>query len=198
MRSMFNTMVGSLLLAIMLQACAGVAPGTTQPSQAYTEADEVVARATIVDLAKASAVIAIGRVGGETGTRNMARDPRDASKEDVFYVVLGRDYTLNVERVLKGEAPATITLTIAAAHGDKKAGAVPDRDFVPPTPGQRYLLFLNPQIDGTNGFVPAPEPFRFRLDSLAAPESRWAGALSAFPARPVQQLINEVEAASRP
>lgn len=180
-----------LAAAIVVLAACGARPGTSSETT-FVLADEFATRSTVADLARTSDAVIIGTVRSEAGTRNMARNPDDRLKEDSFYVVLGQDYVIDVEEAIKGDAAGAITLTVARAHGNVENGVFPDADFVPLRTGQRYLLFLVTQVDGTQGFVPAPEPFRFALGATAIPESRWSDARAVFPARGVAQFIQEV------
>lgn len=188
--SLYST---AILLIVVMTACGTRA--TPSPLTTIVRPDEFVTRSTLAELVKASETIIVGTVRSESGTRNMARNAEDRLKEDSFYVVLGQDYVIDVEDVLKGEAGTQVTFTLARAHGDVQNGLVADRDFIPLRIGQRYLMFLNPQNDGTAGFVPAPEPFRFMLSATAVPESRWQSAGTLFAPRSVAQLILEVRQA---
>lgn len=183
-----------LAAAALSTACAGQPPVESMQS-AGTEFDELVTRSSIPDLVTASDVILVGVVKGESGIRNMARNSNDPRQEDPIHRVIGQDYLIQVEQVIKGAAPERTVLTIAKAHGDVRA-TTPDADFIPLQTGQRYLLFLRHQIDGTPGFVPAPEPFRFVLNTSAVAESRWPLAPQFFPARPSARFLNEVAAAA--
>ncbi len=180
------------LLAATLTAACGV---SSTSSTLGVSGDEYVTRNTITELVRASNVVVLGVVEGAAGTRNMARNPQNPLEEDRNYVVLGQDYRVRVSTILKGNAPDLLTVTVAKAHGVAGKAPVGDHGFIPLTSGGHYVLFLRKQVDGTAGFVPAPEPFRFRISDLARPESPWGQAQQQFAARDLATLLSEIKSA---
>ncbi len=175
-----------VLISLVIGACAEV----------NIEADQFVSRTSVAALAQASDVILVATVTGEAGTRNMARRPDNPIEPHQTLFSLGQDYRLGVEDVLKGSASPIVIVSISKAAKTEQ-GFAQYKEFIPLTVGQRYLLFLRNQIDGTRDFVPAPEPWRFRLGELATAESPWPDAGRHFPTAPAMQILAQVRAALR-
>ena len=153
-------------------------------------------RTTLEALANASDVVVVGMVQGEAGTRNLARDPRDPSREDTQTMVLAQDYVIDVAYALKGSVPSSLTVALAKWHGASGVPAGRDADFLPLKSGARYVLFLQ-HLRGAESsvFAQVPEPFRFVLSEQARVESSWGPARDAFPARATTQFLADVKAA---
>jgi hypothetical protein len=126
----------------------------------------------------------------------MARRADDPLQPHPALVSLGQDYDVQVVDVLKGSAEKSLVVSIS------KAMKVDDRfvtyrGFLPLQTGSRYVLFLRRQIDGTGGYVPAPEPWRFRMTTVAEAQSPWPEASTYFPSRDQSQFLADVAAALR-
>ena len=91
-----------------------------------------------------------------TGTWNMARDDFDNSKESQKYYTEGILYPFNVENVLKGDVPDT--LTIIQRHTDNYSGKTTvDGYYFDIDCSNKYIVFLyyNEEFDHYYaGFVP--------------------------------------------
>lgn len=155
---------------------------------------------TIRELTAASDLIVVGTVGQPASTRNLARLAADTTQEAKDILVLGQDYGVRVEAVLKGAAASgsQIVVSLAKWHGVPGQAIGTDDGFVPFKVGARYVLFLRPLRDGTTAYGQGLEPFRFRIDGTAArPESIWRDASKRFPDQAPDSLFAEIRAASR-
>lgn len=155
-----------------------------------------ITRSTLGGLAAASDLIVVGAIRAEAGTRNLARDPKDLSREDPTMVGLGQDYVIEVESTIKGEATPTIVVSLARWHGPRGQAPREDSDFIPLEKGTRYVLFLQRSRAFAGIYVPAPEPFRFKLTDQARAESFWPDAQQHFPPTDVSAFIGSVRAAA--
>lgn len=165
-------------------------------AQTAVDLDEFVTSNSLRSLAQSSDLVVVGVVRGELGTRNMARRADDPLQPHPALVSLGQDYDVQIVDVLKGPAERSLVVSIS------KAMKVDDRfvtyrGFLPLQNGSRYVLFLRRQIDGTNGYVPAPEPWRFRLTTVAEAQSPWPDASRYFPTKDAEQFLTDVAAAVR-
>lgn len=175
-----------LALVVIVSACA----------QTAVDSDEFVTSTSLLSLAQSSDLVIVGVVRGELGTRNMARRADDPLQPHPALVSLGQDYDVQVVDVFKGPAERSVVVSISKAM--KVDGAfVTYKGFLPLQSGSRYVLFLRRQIDGTNGYVPAPEPWRFRLTTAAEAQSPWPDANRYFPTRDTQLFLADVAAAVR-
>jgi hypothetical protein len=156
---------------------------------------------TMRDLTNFSDLVVVGTVLQAGGTRNLARQVSDPTKEAKDIVVLGEDYDVRVETTVKG-APSSeslIVVSLAKWHGTPGETAGTDRDYVPFSAGTRYVLFLKRLGDGTSAYGQGIEPFRFRIEgSTARAESRWGEASKYFPDKPLDALVLDVRAATQP
>jgi hypothetical protein len=178
-----------LLIAVVLSALLAGCARTSVDGLGYVN------RTSLPALAESSDVVAVAVVTGTSGTRNMARSIDDPRKPHPSLVSVGQDYVLSVREIMKGTVPATavvsISMAIRTSQGDQQYP-----DFIPLQSGKTYLLFLKRQVDGTADFVPAPEPWRFVLSTVATAESPWSGAAQYFPTVPTEQLLAEVRSVS--
>lgn len=148
-------------------------------------------------ISAASDVIVVGTVVEARGTRNLARLVSDPAKEASDIVVLGQDFTVRTDEVLKGsiEPSKQIVVSLARWHGVPGQTAGTDPGYVPFTLGARYVLFLKAINDGTGAYGQSLEPFRFVIDQGSArPESRWDGAEGRFPSRPSATFLADIRA----
>ena len=171
-----------VLIALVMTACL---------STSGTGDGAFVGRHSIEELIADSDVVVVGFVSAMGGTRNLARAADDRTKESRSQVVLGQDYVVSVERVLKGPAMTQLVMSLAKAYGFTGGPLSADPDYSAPVVQGRYLLFLQ-QIPGTAAFAQTPEPFRFRLTDVARPESKWRDAGRFFPPRPTNDFIDTV------
>jgi hypothetical protein len=183
-----NVKLASVLAALLTFVACG-------PLQ-RTEADAFVSATTLTDLTHASDVVLIGVVDKESGTRNLARNPKDLSQEDRNLIVVGQDYLVSVTSVLKGSAPAKSTITVARGRGTPSRGVKDDIDWIPLVTGQEYVLFLKSLPYEPAVLALAIEPSRFRIDTQVRAESPWQLAETYFPPRDRQSFLAELTAAA--
>lgn len=176
-----------LVLVVVAMACTQTRP----------PAADMVTRNSLQSLASGSDVVLIGVVRAESGTRNMARQPDDPRKPHQTLVITGQDYEVSVLSVLKGTAEQTIVVTAAKSVGTSAETMARHPNYVPTRIGGQYLFFLDRQIDGTSGYVPSAEPWRFELTTTAEPISAWTDASRYFPKKPRTEFIAEVMSAIR-
>ncbi len=167
---MRSTLVLALILS--LGACAAFQ---------RTEGSGFISASNLPDLARASDVVLVGVIDKASGTRNLARNPKNLSQEDPNIVVVGQDYLMTVTSVLKGSAPAKSTITVARGRGTQARGVKDDTDWIPLTAGQEYVLFLRTLPYDPSVFALAIEPSRFRIAAEVRPESPWQQADKYFP-----------------
>lgn len=155
-------------------------------------------RRSIPDLVQSADAIVIGTVLSAGGNRNLSRNPRDLTQDDPNHPVIGQDYTVQIESVLKGAPAQTLTVSLSKLHGASNPLHTQDNDFVPLVVGARYVLFLQ-RLIGFPGLVygVGVEPGAFRLTDRARVSSRWVGALASFPESSVADFISQVQIASR-
>lgn len=172
------------LLALLLAASACTQTGV--------QTDNLVTRSSLEALAKGSDAIVVGVVRAELGTRNMARRPDDPRQPHQTLVITGQDYEIDVVRVLRGAPQQTIVVTAARAIGTAADGMTTHPTYIPMPTGAQYVFFLNRQIDGTTGFVPTAEPWRFKLTTVAEAVSVWPDAGKYFPSKAAPQFLSDV------
>lgn len=173
-----------LVLLLALGACAQ-----------RTEGAGFVSATNLTDLARASDVVLVGVIDKASGTRNLARNPRDLSQEDPNLVVVGQDYLVTVSNVLKGSAPAKATITVARGRGTPSRGVKDDDDWTPLTAGQEYVLFLRTLPYDPSILALAIEPSRFRIATDVRPESPWQQASKYFPPQDRALFLTALSAA---
>lgn len=151
-----------------------------------------VSATTLRELTNASDIVLIGTVEGESGTRNLARNPKDLTKEDPNYIVVGQDYSVSVQTVLKGAAPQQVTITVARGRGNRARGVNDDADFVPLRAPQLYALFLRRLPYEPTILALAIEPSRFRVDTMVVAESPWPDVGRYFPPQARDTFLGEL------
>lgn len=184
-----TTFGGRLLLAAAVLLGSGCGPFVRN------EGTVVVTGKSVGALVQAADAVIVASVDREGATRNLARDPNDLSKESVDTIVVGQDYALLVEQVLKGVVPNQVTVTVSRGRGTKILGTKDDEDFVRLLKGERYLLFVQRLPYEPQTLVLTAEPNKFLLRSTATVQSAWRDAPTFFPEQPVTTLIGEVRTA---
>ena len=151
------------------------------------------------DLAKASSLIVVGTVIEASEPEQRPIGGLDAP-EDLRVGKVERDYTVRVERVLKGDGPSTIVVVqVLSTFVDRTESAFPD--LLPLTVGDRYVLFLREGAP-TGVWVAVGEPYRYRLaggDAILEVGSTAAAALAGrlqqvFPSVDELGLLNRIKA----
>lgn len=163
--------------------------------------------ADLKQMAEGAQYIVIGEYTRFNSAWNMARDPRDITKEDPDNYTEGWLYDFNVEKILKGSiADASIQVnhrhseTISVTESDaevnslgiivkqatvtnKVAVEVADPTFIEPELNSKYVLFLCK--DNTFGYYYAAlEPFSIKLeDKVAVLQSNLSGDNDPFHSR---------------
>jgi len=142
----------------------------------HTEPSAFVSATTLQELVAKSDVVALATVERELGTRNLARDVNDLTREDPGLQIVGQDYAVTVQSAFKGGASGQVVVTIA--RGRAAAGTRPrdDEDFLPLKIGQTYALFLRRLPYEPAVLALAIEPSRFRVDGTVSVESPWGEA----------------------
>lgn len=151
-------------------------------------------------LVTASDAIIVGMVLRSTQTRNLARLVSDPTQEAKDILILGQDYDVRVDAVLKGPviSSSLVTVSLAKWHGIPQQTPAADRDYIPFSIGQSYVLFLRALNDGTSAFGQSLEPFRFKIDGAnATAESRWGRAADYFPSRAKETLLAQIRDVTR-
>ena len=179
------------VIALLLSACA-------DRTAIHTRAGDTSLNTVpnLSDLVGQSELIVTGTVTSSGDTWNIARGA-DPTTPSTTTVVLAQNFALAVDGVLKGAATPQITWAVVQARGLVSAPLTFDADWMPPTIGGRYLLFLV-RIPGTQIYGIPAEPSRFRLAADARPESKWKDASRYYPPAPIATLLEQVRAAARP
>ena len=177
-----------LLCGILVVSCARGPAVHTQTGETQLETIP-----TPPELVARSELIVAGTVSGQGDLWNMARgsDPTTPSKTNI---VLAQNFTVHVDRTLKGAQTLDVTVAVAKAYGVVGVGQSDDPQWLPPKVGVRYLWFLV-RIPGTDVYGQPGEPYRFVLTTEARVESRWATASQQFPAMPSTSFMNLVTTA---
>lgn len=150
---------------------------------------------TLAELTQEAPVIAVGTIEGVAGTRNLARNPKNPQEPDPNLEIIGVDYRFQVERFLKGSAPATILVTEAKLWIPKGEQPTLYEGFREMPPGGRYILFLRETRDESGRWIGVAQPWRFAIrDAKASVESKWQGAQKAFPEVDQSEFVAQVEA----
>ncbi len=149
---------------------------------------------TIATLASRSDLIVTGTVSGSGESWNMARNPADPKTPSTTTIVLAQNFVLTVDATLKGTPASQVTWAVAKGRGMEPYPPTLDPEWMPPTVGARYLLFLV-KIPGTDIYGIPAEPSRFRLGADARTESKWPLVAQRYPARSVSSLLDEVRSA---
>jgi hypothetical protein len=182
------------LLLIVAAALAGCA----DPNVRYSRTGDALLDTvpTLAELAKRSELIVVGRVVRSGEIWNIARGENPAT-ESKYNIVLAQNYTVAVETALKGSTQSTeIIFAVPKAWGVVGHPIADDPEWLPPTVGARYALFLR-QIPGTLVYGQVAEPYRFRLDSDAHVESRWSEAAKYYPTNKSDVFIELIRTAAR-
>ena len=156
-------------------------------------------RRNLPDLVRSADEIVVGTILSAAGTRNLSRNPRDLTQDDPNHLVIGQDYAVQIETVLKGVPAQTLTVSLSKLHGASTPWHTQDNEFVPLVVGGRYVLFLQRAL-GFPGSVygVGVEPGAFRLTDRARVESRWVGASASFPETSANEFISQVRILSGP
>lgn len=116
---------------------------------------------SVEKLTKESDIVVIGYFNKLIENWNMARDPKETSKEDLNNYVKGSLYEFEVDDYLKspGKEQQSIKVNITVS-----ANRVTDERYIEPVIGEKMILFLkkSPIADRYFGTM---EPFRFTIDS---------------------------------
>jgi len=160
-----------------------------------TEGGPYVAARSLSELVRASDVVLVGVIEKESGTRNLARNPRNLAQEDPNIVVIGQDYVVDVIEVLKGSAIPHSTITVSRGRGMTARGVKDDESWLPLVVGEQYVLFLRPLPYEPSVLALAIEPSRFRVAAQVTPESPWEQASSYFPSKDRDRFFAELAAA---
>jgi hypothetical protein len=108
-----------------------------------------------------SDVVVVGRVSGSGESRNLARDPRDPSKDHPNRKLMSQEYTFEVENYVKGDGDKGIEIIYGAKEMDLSSsfeGVFPE---VALEPGERYVLFLRKGKEV--GYFGVGQPWQFEL-----------------------------------
>ena len=175
-------------LFIFASACTPLLRQESSPFVAARSLDELVER---------SDVVLVGTVEREAGTRNLARDPKDLTREDPTYRVLGQDYLVAVQSRVKGNPPIQVTITVARSRGTQATGIRDDPDFIPLRSGQLYVLFLRRLPYEPSVLALAIEPSRFRVEDKVVVESPWTEAQTYFPAEGRDTFLSRLRSVSK-
>lgn len=144
-------------------------------------------------LTKDAQVVVVGRVLGKGGTRNLARDPQDHSKEATDRKVMSQEYTFAVETYLKGSGeskidivyPETTTLSTGLAITEPESSL---------EAGQRYVLFLNKG----EGYYGVGQPWQFQLANGKANAKAYnAEHVKSFQGLAEADLIQQIQNAAK-
>lgn len=176
--------IGSLFLAavVLTSACA----------RSASEDLIFVAGHDLRGIARASDAIVVGVVLGEGGTRDLARDPRDITREHPTLAILGQDYRVAVETSLKGNVGTDLTVTVARFYRDRGSEQKPAEHFIPLKVGARYLLFAQELRHAPGVYSIAFEPSRFSLGATAVVQSPWTDAPKFFPESEAGAFVRQV------
>lgn len=109
-------------------------------------------------LTKDAEVVVVGRVTGKGGTRNLARDPKDHSKEAADRKVMSQEYTFAVEKYVKGNGDSKIDIVYAETES-VSPGMIINEPEIKLEVGQRYVLFLKKG----DGYFGVGQPWQFQL-----------------------------------
>lgn len=196
----YMKLVGVAVVALVV--AIGAVAGTLQ-SQSFNVSGNLAVARDVTALVRMSDVIVAGTVTAVGGTRNVARDPKDPTREDPNMTAIAQDYTLVVDTVIKGNVGSTITVTSAKSTAVRKGPLTAERNnemFIPLKVGTRYLLLLR-SVGWTSGVYAASfEPHHFELGAGATVRSNWSEASSLFPPISTQAFIAalRVEVAAEP
>lgn len=198
MRRSVRLYVGLVALAVVSLAITGsVVFGSLQRSSFAARGGSLVVAQDIPSMVRMSEVIVVGTVLGPGGTRNLARDPRDLSREDPNLTVTGQDFVVAVEMAIKGSVAQTITVTSAKSSVVRKGLLVGEHEyqnFIPLTTGTRYALMLKTVHGAPGVYATALEPSRFELGAGATVRSNWNEAKTLFPVMSTDAFINALKA----
>lgn len=184
--------IASLLMASLLLSAGCLQQGRGDGSLAVGR--------DLGELASSSDVILMGTVDGAQGTRNLARLVSDPAKEAPDVIVLGQDFSIRLDDVIKGnvQTGSEIVVSVARWHGVRGQREGTDQNYVPLRIGSQYVLFLRSLLDGSGAYGQALEPFRFVVtDGTARVESKWSDAPKYFPSRPIATLVADIRSAVR-
>lgn len=135
-----------------------VIAGTASDGQKTLVFTDVPTYDNIEALATDADVIVVGRVTGKGGSRNLARDPNDPTKEASDRKVMSQEYAFSVEKYLKGNGDAKIDIVYPESTAMGTEAAIPEPETKLEV-SQRYVLFLKKG----EGYFGVGQPWQFQL-----------------------------------
>jgi hypothetical protein len=139
-------------------------PPDAQPTTVIHHSD-IPQYSEIKKLVSSSDAVFIGTVEGISGTRNLARDPKDPSKEDPEILVEGVDYKVTIKEFLKGhdQDPQVLVTENRSVQYRKNDPVAVDEHFIDLIPGETYVFFTD-KSQTTGRYFATGDPFFFQIN----------------------------------
>ena len=161
-----SAIAGALLCGIVYIVAVSPSPvETVRPSDAprIVVTSDRPAFQTVADLRKESDAVFVGTVKGIVGTRNLARDQNDPSKDDPNLYIEGVDYSVNILEYLKGDDTKQVIVTEQKQiRPTPEDPLVLDEDYVGMKDGETYIFFMKKSAT-TGKYFGVGNPFFFRV-----------------------------------
>jgi hypothetical protein len=165
--------VSAAVVTVCLYACV-FSSSLVRPSSVHAQELKTTSFAdtptysNITELTNASTAVFIGKVEGEAGTRNLARDPQDPTKEDPNVYVEAVDYNVKVSSFLKGDPQSNVLVTEEQQmRSSKNEPFVLAEHFIKLNPGETYVFFA--QKSNISGrYFATGQPFFFSVKENVA------------------------------
>lgn len=141
---------------------------------------------SIEELTKESNIVVVGEFSKYVESWNMARDPKDVTKEDPNNHVKGDLYEFTVNDYLKSngknENKIIINITVST-------NGVTDERYIEPIIGEKVVLFLK-KSDLADHYYGASEPFGFSIDTTS---DQNISSLASLEKVKIKTNINEIK-----
>lgn len=159
-----------------------------QPTQSDT-----LAYSDVAAMKQQADAVFIGTIVGVAGTRNLARDPQDPSKEDPNTLIEGIDYNVKVSEFLKGADQDTVVVTEMKQLQSKGFKASMDEHYIGLKPGETYVFFVT-KSPTTGKYMGVGQPFLFEVkDKLVKVKNNDANLVKAFKDQDLDTFKKEIK-----
>jgi hypothetical protein len=155
------------VLVVFVLSCFYVYTKNIRSTKVETETSAIVQdRPSYTDLStltNESDAVFIGEVEKIEGTRNLAKNPQDPSKEDENIYVEGVDYRVNILEYLKGNDNNQVIVTEQKQlRLEKDKPLVKDEHYIGLNPKETYVFFAK-KSPKTGKYFSAGDPFFFEI-----------------------------------
>lgn len=181
MKYKYAIILGSLCLVSFGIGIFSRQPKTNKSNYEQVINNDYEVAKNLEQLKEVSDIIVKGKYVEFIDTWNMSRDPIDIQKEDSEYYIEGKNYSFQIEEVLKGN-PESDSIIVSIESATKNSIDLRENDndqpdihyymynnprFIEPDIGADYILFLdyNNSIENFDYYYRAIEPFAIKIEN---------------------------------